>query len=164
MYEPQAAEMKEEGVVRSVTGGLAVVETVRQEACSGCGAQGACHALGGGKERVVTARNQVGAQVGDRVLLGIPSKGVLSAGFLVYLLPVAALMGGAAMGKALAPSWGIDPQGAAVGLGIAALSVCWLALRWISRRLAGKKMLTVRVIRILGKGETDALDQCSVSL
>jgi hypothetical protein len=98
--------MQEEGLVIKTMGGLAQVETTQQEACKSCGAQGMCHAMGGDKRRVITAINQVGAREGDRVVMAMPRKGVLGASFLVYMVPVAALLGrrlGEKMGPGLGP-------------------------------------------------------------
>lgn len=156
--------MQEEGVVVQTRAGLAQVETTQQEACKSCGAQQACHALSGSKKRVVSAVNQVQAKTGDRVLLSMPRKGVLGATFLVYMVPVMALIAGAALGKRLAPSWGWEGQTGAVILGLAALVLAWLVLRRISQRLARRKELTVKVVRILKEGEGDAVEQDTACL
>jgi sigma-E factor negative regulatory protein RseC len=153
--------MREEGVVRSIAGGMAVVESVASDACASCGARGACHSLGGERARMVTARNQAGAREGDRVLLAIPRRSALGAGFLVYLGPVLATIAGAALGKRLFQDWGGDPQAGAIVLALAFLAGSWLALRWLSPRLARRKGFTVRIVRVLQKGDTDAVDQCA---
>jgi len=156
--------MQEEGLVVKIMGGMAQVETTQQEACKSCGAQGMCHAMGGDKIRVVTALNQVGASVGDKVIMAMPRKGVLGASFLVYMVPVAALLVGASLGRRWGQAWGLEPQTSAVVLGGAALVGAWLVLRKVSRRLAGRKELTVTVVRILRKGEGDALESHSASV
>ena len=102
--------MQEEGLVVKTMGGLAQVETTQQEACKSCGAQGMCHAMGGDKRRVITAVNQVGAREGDKVIMAMPRKGVLGASFLVYMVPVAALLVGAALGRKWGEAWGLEPQ------------------------------------------------------
>ncbi|MEW5914116.1 MAG: SoxR reducing system RseC family protein [Thermodesulfobacteriota bacterium] len=150
--------MQEEGLVVQTMGGLAQVQTIQQEACKSCGARGACHTLGGDKKRIVAALNQAQAQAGDRVLLSMSRKGVLSASFLVYILPVVALLGGAALGKRLGPGWGWEGQTGAVVLGLASLLVVWWILRKISARLAKRRELTVKVVRILEKGVGDAVE------
>lgn len=156
--------MQEEGLVVKIMGGMAQVETTQQEACKSCGAQGMCHAMGGDKRRVVTAINQAGASVGDTVIMAMPRKGVLGASFLVYMVPVAALLVGASLGRKWGQAWGLEPQTSAVVLGGAALVGAWLVLRKVSRRLAGRKELKVTVVRILRKGEGDALESHSASL
>lgn len=156
--------MQEEGLVVKTMGGMAQVETIQREACKSCGAQGMCHAMGGDKRRVIAAINQVGAVEGDKVVLAMPRKGVLGASFLVYMVPVAALLVGASLGKKWGPAWGLEPQTAAVVLGGAGLVAAWLVLRKVSRRLEGRKELTVTVVRILRKGDGDALESHSACL
>ncbi|MCF8031455.1 MAG: SoxR reducing system RseC family protein [Desulfarculaceae bacterium] len=156
--------MQEEGVVVDTMGGLAQVETAQQEACKSCGARGACQTMGGDKRRVIAAVNQVGAQAGDRVMLAMARKGVLGASFLVYMVPVFALLAGALAGKKLGPAWGLGPQSGAVVLAALALLVAWLVLRRVSKRLAGRKELTVKVVRILQQGERDALESNTACL
>ena len=151
-------------MVRSLHGGLAQVESVQSEACATCGARGACHAMGGEKTRVVTAVNQAKAQVGDRVILSMPRKAVLSASFLAYMVPVLGLILGAVLGNRLAPNWGWDDQTGAVVLGLAGLAASWLVVSVIAKKLAKKSNFTVRIVRVLEKGAIDAVDQCTASL
>ncbi|MCB2226627.1 MAG: SoxR reducing system RseC family protein [Desulfarculaceae bacterium] len=156
--------MQEEGVVIETMGGLAQVETMQQEACKGCGARGACQTLGGDKRRVIAAINQAGAKAGDKVLMIMARKGVLGASFLLYMVPVFALLAGAMVGKQLGPSYGLEAQTGAVILGALSLLGAWLILRRVSKRLAGRKELTVKVVRILQQGERDALESNSACL
>ncbi|MCB2187503.1 MAG: SoxR reducing system RseC family protein [Deltaproteobacteria bacterium] len=163
-YINRQTHMEEEGQVTAIRGGVATVETVQKEACAHCAAKGACEALGGDKTRTITALNEVHAEVGDRVMLAAPRKTVMGAGFLVYIVPVFALLLGAVAGKKWGPLLGLGTQGGAVLFGVAALSLCWLGLRLISNRVAGSKNFTIRVVKIVQKGDTDALDECSTGL
>lgn len=159
MNHSSQGEMREEGVVTSLAGDQVVVRTVQHDACESCGAKGACHTLGGGKERQVTALNQAGAEIGDRVALGISRSSALSAGFMAYMVPIIALMAGAALGKALGPTWGFDAQNAALLVGAAALVAAWIGVRWLSDRLAKRGRFMVKVVAVVQKGEADALEQ-----
>ena len=156
--------LREEGVVKALLGPEALVEALPSEHCDSCGAKHVCHSLGGEGHKQVKALNQAGAAPGDRVLLAMPRRAALGAGALVYLAPVAALIVGAALGNHWGPAWGWDPQNSAVVVGLAALVLCWLGLRWFSSRVAGGGSFTVRIVRVLQKGEADAVDQCSPSL
>jgi sigma-E factor negative regulatory protein RseC len=151
-------QMHEEGLVRSLHGRLAQVEMVQTDACQHCSAQGVCHAMGGEKVRSIAAENQAGAQVGDRVLLAAPRRGVLGAGFLVYMVPVLALIAGAAVGQKLGPDWGLSVQNGAVLTGLGSLAAAWLVLRQVSRKLGQKSSFKVRIVRVVRKGDSNAVD------
>ncbi len=145
-----------------------MVETVQTEACSHCAAKGACQMMGGEKIRLVPAINEAGADEGDRVLVAAKRKGVLGAGFMVYMVPVIALILGAALGKAYGPRYGYDSQVSAVVLGLSLLALCWFGVSRLSKRLAGSEHLAVKVVRVIAKadedGGPDAVDQCTVGV
>jgi sigma-E factor negative regulatory protein RseC len=96
--------LEEVGVVLKVEGALAIVKTQRSSLCDGCHSGGFCRALGGKSDMEVAARNEVGAKVGDEVRITVASKTFLKASFLVYMVPVTALILGAALGATLGPS------------------------------------------------------------
>jgi sigma-E factor negative regulatory protein RseC len=96
--------LEEVGVVLRVEGELAIVKTKRSSMCDGCHSGGFCKALGGDLDMEVAARNEVGAKVGDEVRLTVASKTFLKASFLVYMVPVTALILGALLGVTLGPS------------------------------------------------------------
>jgi sigma-E factor negative regulatory protein RseC len=96
--------LEEAGVIVRVEGELAIVKTKRSSMCDGCHSGGFCKALGGGSEMEVAARNEVGANVGDEVKVTVASKTFLKASFLVYMVPVAALILGALLGTEVGPT------------------------------------------------------------
>ena len=96
--------LEEVGVVLRVNGELAIVKTERSSMCEGCHSGGFCRALVGGSDMEVAARNEVGAKVGDEVRVTVASKTFLKASFLVYMVPVTALILGALLGTTLGPS------------------------------------------------------------
>ena len=102
--EGLSAMLEEAGFVLRVEGELAIVKTKRSTMCDGCGSGGFCRALGGGSDMEVAARNEAGAKVGDEVRVTVPPKTFLKASFLVYMVPVAALIVGALLGSRLGPS------------------------------------------------------------
>ena len=76
--------MREEGIVKSVSGGLCEVVMRRKTACgdncASCG--GACRM----NYQIVTAKNPLGAKAGDGVIIEMESSKVLLSAFLVYIL------------------------------------------------------------------------------
>jgi len=113
--------IKETGTVVETADGTACVLVERSVACQGCAAFGVCHTLGGGSDARVTVKNDLNAKAGDVVELGIHESTLVSASFIVYMIPVAALFAVAALAGFLAPRWGWDSEasaavGAVIGL------------------------------------------------
>jgi sigma-E factor negative regulatory protein RseC len=134
----------EEGIVTRVDGLLAEVLTVKSEACAACSAKGYCH--DSGREMTVSVLNHVQARPGDRVRLEIATGAFVKVMFLLYIVPILALLAGALSGLALS-----GDGGAAVGALIGfALAVAFVRLR-------GRKMGTMpdyqpRIVRVLERG------------
>jgi len=141
--------MTEEGVVLAVQGGWAQVETTKSDACAECMVKGACSTMGGLKRRQIRAMNQVGAKEGDRVLLALPRRGVMGAGFMAYIVPVLALMLGAWLGQQYGPQYGFGATNASVVAGLAGLVGAWWLARLVSLQISKRQALTVKVVRIL---------------
>jgi sigma-E factor negative regulatory protein RseC len=98
--------IEESGVVVSIEGRYAWVRIERRSVCGACAAYGACgtsliERFFGRGSMQVRALNQAQASVGERVMLAISERGLLSASFAVYLAPLVGLLGGAIAGEAL---------------------------------------------------------------
>lgn len=110
------------------------------EACAGCSRKN--------QGRLMEAENSLGAVVGDRVEIHAPESSIIPAAFLVFLLPVACMTLGYAVGKYLLSSIVLGVlfalAGAAAGVGLCVLYA----------KKVGKKSSTVyRVSRILMEDE-----------
>ncbi len=153
MQQYDDATMKEEGVVTELIGGLAKIETTQTEACHHCGMKGACSTMGGMKKREIVVKNPLQAKEGDLVMIAVPRKGVMGAGFLVYLVPIITLLLGAALGSKLGPKIGLNAQDGSVILGLLGLVIPWGILFFISKEIGRKKSLEVSIVKILESGE-----------
>lgn len=80
--------MKEIGQVRQTKDNTALVVFPENPGCAGCAMK--CHARSGGRE--VEAINQVGASTGDTVEVIFEERAVLKGSFIVYLVPVIAML------------------------------------------------------------------------
>ena len=141
--------MHEEGCISAVNGGMAEVRVVRGTACDGCASSGACKTLGGGKEMVVEAINAAGAGIGDRVRIEIPSSSVAWMAFMVYLIPVLALVLGAILGTEAGAALSLDPELCALGVALTGFTVAFLVVRRIGQSLAGRRDYTPVISRVL---------------
>jgi len=141
--------MYEEGSVIKTDGEVAVVRVVRGTACDNCSASGACKSLGGGRDMEVEATNVVGAEVGDRVRVEIPSSSVAKMAFLVYLIPIMSLVLGAMFGMEIGATVSLDPELCALGISLVCFSVAFLIVRRIGQSLADNRNYTPRISKVL---------------
>ncbi|HOO56080.1 MAG TPA: SoxR reducing system RseC family protein [bacterium] len=97
-----------------------IVETIRSEACHGCSAQGMCHSMGGSKKMRVEAINRIGADPGDTVIIEISDRAFLSGSFIIFFLPVLALVAGILIGGRLSPltGWSAETTALVAGFGL----------------------------------------------
>lgn len=149
--------IEESGIVVSIEGPYAYVETERRSTCGGCAAHGACgtsliERFFGRHAIRVRALNQAQAAVGERVVVGISEQGLLSASFAVYLAPLVGLVGGALAGDGLFGGFSAGRYADAAAL-VGALLGFALALFWLrgysarSRRRPEQQAVVCRVER-----------------
>lgn len=121
--------IEESGLVVAVRGDEADVVTERRSVCGHCAAQGACGTslldrFLGRRPSHVVARNQAGANVGERVVLGIAEQDLLGLSVAAYLVPIGGLLAGMLLGDWWGGGSGIAAlAGAALGM---ALALIWL--------------------------------------
>ena len=141
--------MYEEGSVSRTDGEMALVRVTRGTACDNCATSGACKSLGGGRDMEMEATNIVGAKVGDRVRVEVPSSSVAKMAFLVYLIPIMSLVLGAMLGMEIGAAASLDPELCALGTSLACFSVAFLIVRRIGQLLADNRDYTPRISKIL---------------
>lgn len=154
--------MEEIGVVTELgRDGLAFVRTSGGEACGSCGCKGACQALGGGADRRIAALNRAGAIVGDEVLITIGSGSFLKASFIVYVLPILALVVGSVMGQKYSTQiWaGAKPETASIVLGLFSLGACFIAIRLFKSRFSQNRGYYPVIERVIGPSEKPGLNR-----
>ncbi|MBR4867075.1 MAG: SoxR reducing system RseC family protein [Clostridia bacterium] len=134
------------GIVDQVSGKLCRVCLADEacghdcEACAGCSRKN--------KGRLMEAENDIGALVGDRVEIHAPESSIIPAAFLVFLLPIALMTLGYAIGKYLLDMVLVGVAMAVLGATLGVL-ICVLYAKKV-----GKKSSTVyRVSRILTEEE-----------
>ena len=159
MGRPKVYMNREEGVVQEVRGEKALVLTDRHTMCGQCVAKSYCHMLGGAKEMLSEARNPIGAQPGDVVMLGIPEGTVTKASLVIYMVPAIGLVGGATLGYYLARLYGHDQNvstliGSMAGLGLAMISV-----RLLSNTLSKKPSYQPEIIQIVNPDDLPCEDE-----
>jgi sigma-E factor negative regulatory protein RseC len=134
----------EEGIVTRADGALAEVKTVKTEACASCSAKGFCH--DSGREMTVSVLNSVNARPGDRVRLEIATGAFVKVMFLLYIVPVLALLAGALIGLAVG-----GDEAAAVGALIGFVLAVAL-VRSKGRKMGAMAAYQPRIVRVIQRG------------
>lgn len=130
--------MQEVGIVISIDGSTARVMISREGSpCENC-TQDACTIPEQGIE--TEAINIAGAKVGQKVKVAMTSYTFYKGAFLIYVLPVVALIGGAILGNMYLPAYihVNDPEVLAVIGGFSAFIVSLLAVKIIISNLNKK--------------------------
>ena len=108
--EPQLIEAT--AIVVAIEHDMAVIETRRTNACSGCGAAAGCgtSALGsvfGQKRNLLHIKNNFEAVPGEQVIVGLAETDLLLASLAAYMVPLGAMIGSALLALALGLGEGI---------------------------------------------------------
>jgi sigma-E factor negative regulatory protein RseC len=133
--------IEEHAVVVDVRNDEAMLEIVRKSPCGLCGKTRGCGISLWGKlfnhKSVFKAGNQIGARIGDHVIVGVEEHAMLKSSMLIYGIPLAALLLGALLGMALLPA-----DAGAVSKDVYALTGAAtglvLGLLWLKGRAAGQ--------------------------
>jgi len=152
-----AQPLTKTGVVKGVQGRTALVITQFEPECESCKAKHACSSLGGsGANMEVKARNTAGAQVGDIVTLSIGGASFLKVTFIVYMVPILALAGGALCGYGIATLFAANKDFLVGGLGALGLLGSFFWLKKKATKLAARKEYTPEIISKRSPGRTIA--------
>jgi sigma-E factor negative regulatory protein RseC len=142
-----AQRLTKTGVVKAVQGRIALVVTQFEPECESCKARHACSSLGGsGANMEVRARNTAGAHVGDIVTVSIGGVSFLKVTFIIYMVPILALAGGALCGYGLATLFTANKDFLVGGLGAFGLLGSFLWLKKKANKLSARKEFIPEII------------------
>ena len=90
----------------------AVVMCQKSSLCENCATHGHCALGDDDKTRLIEVQNPLGAKVGEQVRIATTTKSFLQSSFLLYIVPLIALVIGAIAGKLLGDNveTGLDPN------------------------------------------------------
>lgn len=124
--------MEEVGTIIELKGKhLALVLCEKSSTCKNCASLESCKVSDDNRSMIVESHNVIGAEVGDRVRLAISSRKFLSSSFLVYIVPLVALIVGAVIGEVVGTRLenGINPDLLAAIVGVAFLVGSFLIIK-----------------------------------
>lgn len=127
-------------VIQLKAADIAMVLCQKNSACAHCSAEGVCNPGDTGQARTVEAYNSVGAQVGDQVRLSVSTRSFLRSSFLLYIVPLIALIIGAIIGQEIAPLLenGLDANALSAIMGTVLMALSFLIIRMSNKRLSKK--------------------------
>ncbi|SES73254.1 positive regulator of sigma(E), RseC/MucC [Natronincola peptidivorans] len=120
--------MRQCGVVTETNNKTAKVIIQRHSSC------GSCNACKMGQENMkieIDAINEINAKVGQRVEVDMEGRNVLTAAFIIYVIPLAALIVGILVSSAILPNIGIENN---TEIYIALIGFVFMALSFIGIR------------------------------
>jgi sigma-E factor negative regulatory protein RseC len=143
------------GQVVDIKNDRVVVMVRRHDVCDKCGGCGA--AISGSGENFVEAMNTVNAVVGQTVKVSLDTMYVLKASFMVYIVPVFALLLGIYAGQVLDGAFGILARFDII-LGVVFLVGSYLIVRRYDRKMADGRVSTM-VVEIIDEPNNGPKDQ-----
>jgi sigma-E factor negative regulatory protein RseC len=105
--------------------------------------------MGGGKEMEINAINTAGAQVNDRVVLSFDTSSLLKASFLLYIVPIIALILGAVAGQILSTPFQLDPSAGSCGVALLFFALAVAFIKFKGNSLGKKRAYQPQIVRIL---------------
>ena len=130
----------------------ATIMIERHTSCKKCGV---CN-LGmlRNNEKTVEVTNTVNASTGDFVLLGVKSGAVLKASFILYMIPLFALVAGLIGGNIWAEEIGMEPDVLSVLLGLPLMILAFIVIRLYDNSIRNKETsFNPYIIRIADEEE-----------
>ncbi len=137
------------GTVTAVQGGRIEVEMGLSAKCEGCTL---CDRDGSGLLVMREVENSAGARVGDVVEVEIPASVKVAAALALYIIPIAALLGGYLAGDLLGMLVGISRDATGAMGAVGAAVVAFLGLRRRERKMSQSHTSSPRVRAIIARG------------
>ena len=141
----------EEGIITKRLKQTVLVQIQQRSGCKTCDAHDTCDVVANQKKIEIEAINLLGADIGDRVEISMTEGSLLKLSFLIYFMPVVALLVGAIAGSKLAPALQMDPTRLSILSGFITMGMVFGLLKWFDRKSGLKEKLTPRITRVLFK-------------
>lgn len=129
---------------------VAVVMCTKSSLCENCATNGNCAIGDDGNTRLIEVQNPVNAEVGEQVRIATTTKSFLQSSFLLYIVPLIALVVGAITGKLVGEnvSTGLDPNLLSAVFGVFFMAGSFVILR-VGSSVLNKESYMPKIIEIL---------------
>lgn len=143
--------IEETGTVLELKGKhTALVMCKKSSLCENCATSGSCVIGDDDHTRLIEVQNSLGAAIGDRVLIATSTKSFLQSSFLLYMVPLIALVIGAVVGKLVGEQLasGLDANLLSAIFGVFFMSGSFVILR-VGSSVLHKENYMPKVVAIL---------------
>lgn len=129
---------------------VAVVLCEKSSFCKNCASMESCQLGSDNRSKLVEAHNVIGADIGDKVKLAVSSRHFLQSSFMLYIVPLLALLFGAISGHFVgtAIEGGPDPNILSAILGTAFMIGSFFVIR-IGSRAIPKETFMPRIVQVV---------------
>ena len=159
--------IEEQARVVAIHDGIAEVVAERRSSCGSCSAKSGCGTslLASwlpNRRLIFRARNDIGAKVGDAVVIGLEEARLQKGSLLLYALPLSGLLIGAVGGEQLFSSFGLQAELGSVLFGLLGLIVAFVAVKRFSASAEWRDDAAVKLLRV--SHQTIAVSQTNIGL
>ena len=129
---------------------IAVVMCTKSSLCENCATNGNCALGDDDKTRLIEVHNPLAAEVGEQVRIATTTKSFLQSSFLLYIVPLIALVIGAIAGLLVGEKipTGLDPNLLSAIFGVFFMSGSFVILR-VGSSVLNKESYMPKIIEIL---------------
>lgn len=119
---------EEEGLIIEISKeNIAKVKVGRHNECKNCGA------CPGDNSLIIDAKNPIGAKIGQRVAFKMKDTNILMAAFVVYIVPLVAVVIGVVVGQIIAKEVGYSIRGFQIGGGVITFILSMINIKWFEK-------------------------------
>ena len=142
--------------VISLSGTKATVKVQRHTSCRKCGA---CNlGIVSNTEKAIEVENTLNVHEGDYVMLGIKSGALLSASFILYLIPLLTFFAGLVAGNVWGEELGMNPDVLSIILGATFLLLTFFVIYIYDKRISDEdNKFKPYITRIINEDEVEEL-------
>lgn len=141
--------MRQSGIVRQLIGNSALVCGERASSCGSCAGKSSCSTLGAWNQREeleLTVNNDIGAKVGDEVVIEVADSLVLKSAYRLYGLPMLLFFAAGTIAYLASQYLGVgEPDLWAAVAGLAVVLIYYMSGSFMGREEAG---LEARIVQI----------------
>lgn len=135
---------EEEGIIiEIIKGNIAKVKVGRHNECKNCGA------CPGDSSVVIEAKNPIEAKLGQRIAFEMKETNMLMAAFVVYIVPLVAVVVGVFLGQTIAKKFGFSILGFQIAGGIITFILSMLNIKYFDKYAHNNDKMQPVITRIL---------------